>query len=443
MLGSTDTRGAQDSTWNSREQLNSSDGATIKSRDFEILTGGTYLSNERHVIPPKSANDPVKRLPPSGDTLLPFPRGNVMPAASEPYHDPVTASADIAKSFISHSEGPATIVQEQDVELGQAAQTEPRTVDKPIGATATGRKRVTKSKPNPRPKVRRPKDEAVRQPDLDCTPSEEDLLNLLAYRYHKDREVKENDEAILRAKNLEVEELRRNLDNLEDHLAESERKITSQDKELGRYREAISKKVGKLTKFVNGLAEDHNQLRNDAKLIVQKQDVVRADGIELIADVQGMRVLAQDWARRLTDNPGLSLREARQKIDQLEEVVGILNRELEDKSGLLAIERDRTVELEANIKLAGANHDEVKALMDRHHEGIVEKLNILPSIVELARAESIPGLGPELRMKVEECVGLLKVVHDSSRVLPEKFLDILSPVRVACGESVTLRTPHK
>ena len=418
-------------------KLNSSDGAQIKSRDFASLAGDTDPSRANQVTS-NPTKDPVKRLRPAGDILALFPGENVPPAQPESHDDSVTALADDEKGFIGASENHGTMVPEQHLVSVPAARTKPRTEDKTV-FPAVGRKKVTKAKQKQRPKARHPKDRIMLQPGLDSTPSEEDLLNLLAYRYQKDRDDKTNDKAVLQAKNLELEELRRNQVNLERYLAESERKAASQEKELGRYKEAISKKVGKLTKFVNGLASDHNQLRNDAKLIAQKQDAGHVDGIELAADIQNVRVLAQEWTKKLAENPRISLRDARQKIDQLEEVVGLLNRELEDRSGLLATERDRTVELEAKIKLAAVNHDEVKALMDSHHEVIIEKLNILPNVVELARGDGLPDLGAELRIKVEECLGLLEVIHDRSRVLPEKFQDILGPVRVACGESVTLR----
>lgn len=411
-----------------------------------MLAGGTYPLNDRQLTSPNSTTDPVKPFSPPGDILAPFPGGIVLTFPPEIYHDSVTASADHAKSFLEPPKSYGTGVPDQTPEPGQVTWTEPATVDTAVSAPAVSHNKVnkvTKTKQNRRPKARNVKDGVIVQPNLGSAPSEEDLLNLLAYRYQKGSESKATQEAILQTKSLEVEELRRTQHNLERYLAESERNVRLHEKELGRYKEAIAKKVGKLTKFVNGLAKDHNQLRNDAKLMVEKHNAVRADGTQLAADIESVRALAQQWARKSSENPGLFLRDARQKINQLEEVLVILNRELEEKSGLLATERDRTVELEAKIKLAAGNHDEVKALIDSHHKGIIGKLDILPNIVELAHGDNVSGTVAELRIKVEECLGLLKTVHGSSDVLPELLQDILGPVRVACGESVMLRTSHK
>lgn len=357
-----------------------------------------------------------------------------MPVPPESNYDSVVASAGNAKTFPNPTTGYGADAPDRNAESIHDAWGEPETVDKAGFAPVASRTKVTKAKQKRRPQARRAKDGAVAQRSLDSPPSEEDLLNLLAYRYKKDCETNANREAILQAKNLEVEELRRNQNSLERYLAESEKNVTLQEKELGRYKEAISKKVGKLTKFVNGLAKDHNQLRDDAKLMLEKQNTARAAGIELAADIQNANALAQDWARKSAENPGLLLRDARQKIDQLEEVVRILNRELEDKSGLLATERDRTVGLEAKIKLAASNHDEVKALMDSNHKNIIEKLNVLPEIVELAQGDSVPGAVAELRIRIEECLGLLKTLHGTGDGFPGVLHDSLAPFQVACGE---------
>lgn len=438
-----------DLAWDRRREVNTSDNVHIKSKDFDMLAGGTYPSNDRQLTSPNSTTDPVKPFSPPGDILAPFPGGIVLTLPPEIYHDSVTASADHAQSFLDPTKRYGTDVPDQTPEPGQVTWTEPATVDTAVSAPAVSHNKVnkvnkiTKAKQNRRPKGRNLKDRVIVQPNLGSAPSEEDLLNLLAYRYQKDSESKATREAILQAKSLELEELRRTQHNLESYLAESERNVTLQEKELGRYKEAIAKKVGKLTKFVNGLAKDHNQLRDDAKLMVEKYNAVRVDGTQLAADIESVRALAQQWARKSSENPGLFLRDARQKINQLEEVLAILNRELEEKSGLLATERDRTVVLEAKIKLAAGNHDEVKALIDSHHKGIIGKLDILPDILELAHGDNVPGTVAELSIKVEECLGLLKTVHGSSDVLPELLHDTLGPVRVACGESVILWTSHK
>jgi len=408
--------------------------------DFDNLAGGTRSSNDPQVPSLMPTIDPIKTISPARDILRPFPGGNVSPPVA--YHDSLTASADNTKIISDPTKSHGMDIPDQTWEPSQAARSETAMVDTAVFDPAVRRNKVTKAK-HRRPVARYANDGAIVQPDLGSSPSEEDLLNLLAYRYKKDCESKANREAILQAKNLEVGELKRNQDNLKRDLAESERNITLQEEEIGRYKEAISKKVAKLTKFVNGLAKDHNQLRNDAKQMAEKQTVARADGIELAADIQSVRALAQEWAKTSADNPGLTIRDARQRIDQLENAVANLDRELEAKSGVLATERDRIVELEAKIKLAAGDHDEVKALMDRHHKAIIEKLNILPSILELAHGNNIPAPVAELRIKVEECLGLLETVHGSSNALPKMLDDILGPVRVACGESVVPRTPHK
>jgi len=397
---------------------------------------GSYTSTERQEQLPESLSLPVRMASPVRDILTPFPAANVGPASEDfPCDSPMKIPVYPDK-IMRAEESHHTIPQQRSTAPRQTVARVPKSVDRPP-SSVVGPKKVIKVKRKPKLRDQHTADPTIVQPALDSTPSEEDLLNLLAYRLKKDRQNKATHETSLRAKELEVRELKHDQEDLRRQLVDSAREVNLQKKRVGQYKEAISNKVGNLTKFINGLAKDHNQLRDDAKAIKERQDAVRIDGQDLATSIQTARTLAEEWVKKLSEHPKVPLRDAQHQLDRLQGLVDILSRQMEEKSGLLATEQDRTARLEAQIARAADSQQEVKSLINRNRTAIIQKLDDLHISFELARGDSDPNAEADLQAKVEECLGLLKDIHGSDKVLPEELQKITGPIKALSDESVS------
>ncbi|KAI9877643.1 MAG: hypothetical protein M1830_003225 [Pleopsidium flavum] len=399
-----------------------------------ILDGfldGSQTLVDGHELLPEPPRVSVRMASPVGDILLPFPAANVRLASEHMPCDPPMMKPDYAHTTTHAVESNRSIPQQRSTDSRQGVPRVPKPADRPP-PSVLGRKKVTKTKRKPKSRDQYTEDPAIPQPSLDPVPSEEDILNLLAHQLKKTRQ---NRAASLRIQDLEIQELKHDQEDLHRQLVSSEREVDVQKKRVEQYKDAISKKVVNLTKFINGLAKDHNQLRDDAKAIKERQDAVRTDGQDLAMSLRTTRTLAKNWAQRLSEHPKVPLRDAQHELDRLQGQVDWLSRQMEEASGLLATERDRTASLEAQIVRAADSHQEVKNLIDHNRTDIIGKLDDLHFSFRNARDNIDANAEADLRVKVEECLELLKNIHGSDKVLPKELQKIAVPIKALSEES--------
>ncbi|KAH0538020.1 hypothetical protein FGG08_005381 [Glutinoglossum americanum] len=133
-------------------------------------------------------------------------------------------------------------------------------------------------------------------------------------------------------------------------------------------------KYNGLQKFLEGLANDRNALKQEIQALNKRFDEVVDERRELESllkeSEQSMGNLA-NRVRELGDLERLS-NEAKHEILQLQSTVEILRGELDEKSGLLAAERDRTLRLETERGVSHQRHEELKELYANGQRNVSE-----------------------------------------------------------------------
>lgn len=408
----------------------------------ESSAGKSNLANgyrsSRNQQSTKLSTYPARTEPTAKDILAVFPPVHVQPAVDELCRDlsgePSKHHGREVRAKTSHGR----VLKQQTVKPHSPVAARRRRADR-TSSTTIRLKRVknVERKANPKSQQDMQK-EAVPEAGLDSFPSEEDISDLLIYRIKKDQQNKAIFERSLHARELEIDQLKRYQEDLQIKLTQSESDMAQRNGLLAQQKESIANKVGDLTKFVNGLANDHNKLRDDAKELKARRTAVRVEKEELATSIRSARAVAKECAQKLSEQTKVPIHNARLELDRLQGLLTLLEQRMEEKSQVLAVEQQRTARLEAQIACSANDHQQVKDLIERDHVAIVGKLDGLQTIFEKPNRDGDTSVMADLPAKMEQCLDLLNGMRDRDKALPEELNKICGPIKVLPERSVLL-----
>ncbi|KAI9818765.1 MAG: hypothetical protein M1827_007585 [Pycnora praestabilis] len=162
---------------------------------------------------------------------------------------------------------------------------------------------------------------------------------------------------------------------------------------------------------IQGLAKDHNRLRDNANELAREQHAVQIERQKLTALMKEAKSTTEAWAARVKEwkDPAKPWAEVRCEITRLEDTVHVLQGQLEEKSGLLADERDRTLRLERDLTRNGDRHGEI-------HELLTGLCTILQS--------KEPNGNEAQQVKLEQCLEMVGEIRNTEAVTPEDVQSI-------------------
>lgn len=229
----------------------------------------------------------------------------------------------------------------------------------PIKATKPQRTNKRKSKPH------------VDQNGRSLTPetTEEDLLSLLSHKMYKSQKEREEFRAMQLAKDCELEDLKHLINDLYFQLQETKLRSKDKEAELDKIKSLKSgweTKIKKLGDYVQGLSNDHNGLRKDAKDIQTRQTELDVDKQELR---EALHAIHQDTGRDTTASKCLIVK-GRHQIELLEQNVRRLQNQLRKDEGLLEIEKGRNTRLENDISRITTSHEQLLGIFASHRDTV-------------------------------------------------------------------------
>jgi len=108
--------------------------------------------------------------------------------------------------------------------------------------------------------------------------------------------------------------------------------------------------------FVNGLSNDHNRLRDDARLIHEAQSDMQADKAEMVNAIKALKEVQGGLCQDNTKRRQVAA-ESRRHIELLNETVQRLQSQREDDGDLLDFERERNQRLEEEVIAIKDSHE--------------------------------------------------------------------------------------
>ena len=319
------------------------------------------------------------------------------------------------RTDLSHIENPVAIasVAESDVQNGSR-----KTLKDPLSSVA-GAPKITKSR-------RKTKNGPVKdgpQPSSNSKASytEDDLLRLLMYRRKQGQEELENFRASQQQKENEILKLHETSNHLSNQLQEVVQREAQTTAELSRLKAnkpIWESKIKRLSDYVKGLTNDHKRLREDADDLHKHHGDVVAAKEELhntLVDVQESLKHERIKVQKLQES-------AHHEINTLVQTVQNQYQKIQSNENLLAVERERSKQIEAQISEITTNNKQSLELFNSHRETITSKidnlLNQAQTIVPPNKAPEAPSHDLIMPM-LEQCIEMLRKLHKEDSVRPE------------------------
>ncbi|KAI9768272.1 MAG: hypothetical protein M1835_006941 [Candelina submexicana] len=179
-------------------------------------------------------------------------------------------------------------------------------------------------------------------------------------------------------------------------------------------------------KYMAGLGNDLDLLRSEYTAFLDTHRAVRTEWISLkegYDEATACYNIMRDRVKELRDPLG-DLTDAKVELTRLQGIAENLQSQLEEKTGMLATERDRNAGLERRLEHDALGHQELKDLFAGHRRSIMEKLAELHTVVELANAKEEDANGS----KLDDCLRLIKDMRSADKVTPADIENINSMI---------------
>ncbi|KAI9774170.1 MAG: hypothetical protein M1840_005263 [Geoglossum simile] len=185
----------------------------------------------------------------------------------------------------------------------------------------------------------------------------------------KDAEIRSR-KAQIKSLNMNIQQLQEGIEVFRDENAEKKRQLESTTKQL----EGYQIKCSGFRKVLDELASDGNTCKEELRTLTQRYEGVVSDKSKLESLCKEAKQSISGLASRIRDLERFS-DEAGHEVLQLQSTVEILRRELDEKSGLLAAERDRTLRLETDSAVNNQRLEELKGLFTGGQQSILARLD--------------------------------------------------------------------
>lgn len=278
----------------------------------------------------------------------------------------------------------------------------------------------SKGRPQPsaeshlRPKVRKSRKKP--QPSLSAvqTANEEELMYLLHYKQQNAATERERLQEAFRSKDAELQETIQISNDLYTQLQDLSQRHSNTEAQLSQLKASKpvwESKLKKLSDFVKGLTNDHNRLRDDAKVIREGQDSVVNDKDALFT---ALREVCQATDRRNTRSAQL-VTDARHDMKMFEQTIQHQQVKLQEEEALLVSERQKNKRLEEQISAFATSQEHMQDLFAGHREAITEKINdLLNKASNQVQATAPMSSHDDLMPMLEQCITLLKALTKSN-----------------------------
>lgn len=263
------------------------------------------------------------------------------------------------------------------------------------------------------------------------SPTEEDLLNVLLYKRKQAAQEREKIQESQQAKDAELQRSIQIINELYAQLQDVSQRYSEKEAELARIKACKpgwESKLKKLSDYVKGLTNDHNRLRDDAKLIREQQTSVLKDKNDLFGTLREVYQASQKENARSNQ----VVTEARHDLEMLEQTMQHQQLKIREEEALLVSERLRSSHLEEEISAFTTSGAELQESLAQHREAITEKINdLLTTTSQHVQATPAEASQDDLRPMLEQCITLIEALPKPDvGVKPADFQQLEDSVRM-------------
>ncbi|KAK5012994.1 hypothetical protein LTR39_003866, partial [Cryomyces antarcticus] len=191
--------------------------------------------------------------------------------------------------------------------------------------------------------------------------------------------------------------------------ADLQAKLHSHNGQLAKYQTKISD----LQKFVAGLGNDFNRVRDDSISIQRRIHNLVLEGSRSEKErekVQQYLASCMEKSIQVRDDAIKVCTETWAQVQEMNQSKIFLEAQLGEKVGLLAEERDRRMLLEKHLAVTAQTHESIKKLMQQDTQTIVNKILELDITAETAAKDKKNG------EMLKECLKLTQALHGAELV---------------------------
>ena len=261
---------------------------------------------------------------------------------------------------------------------------------------------------------------AATRPHVGPAYSEEELLHLLMIRHRHAQRERETFQVTQQAKEQEFQQLKNWASDLEARLHETELRYSEKEAQLAKFKSTKTgweRKIKRLSDYVQGLTNDHNRLRDDARELQDRSSSILKEREVLVSAVQEAR---QNITKQHSNSVHV-MTETRHGLEMREQTIQHQQSELHNLQNVLAAERERNGRLESEVSAFAASYGQLSKQLSGNRDDIMEKITELLDKTEGFRAAAPPESQDHLNSMLEQCVVLLERFHGAGATKPEDF----------------------
>ena len=261
---------------------------------------------------------------------------------------------------------------------------------------------------------------AATRPHVGPAYNEEELLHLLMIRHRHAQRERETFQVAQQAKEQEFQQLKNWASDLEAQLHETERRYSEKEAQLAKFKATKTgweRKIRRLSDYVQGLTNDHNRLRDDARELQDRSSSILKEREVLVSAVQEAR---QNITKQHSNSVQI-MTETRHGLEMREQTIQHQQSELHNLQNVLAAERERNDRLESEVSAFAASYGQLSKQLSGHRDDIMGKITELLDKTEGFRAAAPPESQDHLNSLLEQCVVLLEKFQSAGATKPEDF----------------------
>ena len=269
---------------------------------------------------------------------------------------------------------------------------------------------------------------AATRPHVAPAYNEEELLHLLMIRHRHAQRERETFQVAQQAKEQEFQQLKNWASDLQAQLHETERRYSEKEAHLAKFKATKpvwERKIRRLSDYVQGLTNDHNRLRDDARELQDRSISILKEREVLVSAVQEAH---QNIAKQHSNSVQVAT-EARHGLEMREQTIQHQQSELHNLQNLLAAESERNDRLESEVSAFAASYGQLSKQLAGHRDNIMGKITELLDKTEGFRAAAPPESQDHLNSLLEQCVVLLQKVQSAGAIKPEDFESLNDSMR--------------
>lgn len=258
--------------------------------------------------------------------------------------------------------------------------------------------------------------------------NEEELLLLLMIRHRHSQRERETFQAAEQAKAQEFQQLKNWTSDLQAQLLETERRYSEKEAQLTKFKAAKpgwERKIKRLSDYVQGLTNDHNRLRDDAKELQDRSISILKEREVLVSAVRETR----ENTTKQHSKSVQALTQARHGLELREQTIQHQQSQLHELQDLLVAEKERNNRLESEVSAFAVSYGTLSKQLSGHRDNIMGKITELLDKTEGLRAIAPPESQDHLNSLLGQCLVLLEKFQGAGTTKPEDFESLNDSMR--------------